>query len=199
MARQHLQVLAAEAMPRVDRVDLDHAEHAAFAADQRGAHHRMDVEVDDALAHVEAGVGGRVGRQHRLLARHHLVDDRAADADPLGDVLPAGAARLWAQARLVAGSSSTMNPRLAWRKIVNRLSSTLGSTSLSPRARPRFWPISKKRLELHLGVDRQPDPLLAGGDVQLRHERRTAAGVAVVVDHQRAGVARLFRRQAPAA
>ncbi len=44
--------------------------------------------------------------------------------------------------RPVGGSRSTMKPRSAWRKIANRLSSSLGNTSARPRAIPRFWLIS---------------------------------------------------------
>ena len=82
-AHQHVQIVLLEAVPRVERVDLDHAQRLAVAVDQRRAHHRADVEVDDALGHVETGVGGGVGREDRLFARHHVVDDRAADADAL--------------------------------------------------------------------------------------------------------------------
>ena len=50
--------------------------------------------------------------------------------------------------RPVRGSSSTMNPRSACTKIVNRLSSSFGKTSASPRAFPKFWLISNRAFSL---------------------------------------------------
>ncbi len=50
--------------------------------------------------------------------------------------------------RPVRGSSSTMNPRSACTKIVNRLSSSFGKTSASPRAFPKFWLISSRAFSL---------------------------------------------------
>ena len=88
-----------------------------------------------------------------------------------------------------AASRSTMTPRSAWGKIVSRLSSTFGNTSLSATARPRFRLISIMALSLAWGLTssrRLDEPeetssrvmtveLLAGG---------------LVVDHQGRGLER---------
>ena len=90
-ADQQLQVVLGEPLPLVERVDLQRAERLAFAVEQRGAHHRANAEVGDALAHLEPLVAGRVGRKDRLLRIHHVADDRAADAERVVGVLAAQA------------------------------------------------------------------------------------------------------------
>ena len=71
-AGQHVEIVLLETAALVERVDLDRAKRFAVAIDQRGAHHRADAKIGDALAHFEPRVAGGVGRQDRLLVRHHL-------------------------------------------------------------------------------------------------------------------------------
>ena len=79
-AGQHVQVFLREPLALIAGVDLNHAERAAFAIDQRCAHDRANAQVGDTLAGVEPRVAGGVGRENRLFAVEDLADDRAADA-----------------------------------------------------------------------------------------------------------------------
>ena len=180
-AGQHLQVVLVETLPLVHGVDLDHPQHLAFAADQRGAHHRVDLEVDDALGHVEAGVGRRVGRQNRLPAFDHPVDDRPADADLIGRFFTAVLQRL--------GHQSSRGLVLEHHKAAVGLQEDgeqavqhFGQHLVELDGPAQVLTDLQDRLQLRLGVDRQPQCRRARADVHLGHHRR-AAGLRLIVDH----------------
>ena len=81
-AGEHFQIGIGEAAPLVERIDLDHADRLAVAAHHRGAHHRANGKIGDALGHAEPLVAGGVGREDRFARLHRFFDNRAADPHP---------------------------------------------------------------------------------------------------------------------
>src|SRR5205823_1517882 len=67
-----------ETLAAVLRVELDDAKAFAVLRVQRGAHHRAQPEVGDALTHGKAAIAGGVFAQNRLDPLDALVDNAAA-------------------------------------------------------------------------------------------------------------------------
>ena len=185
-ARQDFQVVAAEAVPLVGSVDLDHARHLALAVDQRRAHHRADVEIDDAFRGLEAGVGRRVGREDGLLAGHHALHDRAADADRVDQFR---AAMLQGPRNQLArgGVAEHDDAAIGLRKDRQQAVEHFRQHVVQRHGAAQVPADLHQGLELGLRIDLQPQARRTRGNVQPRHDRGIVLA-GLVVDHQGRGL-----------
>ena len=181
-AGQDVEVFPIEPLAPVGGVDLDRAQRFAFAGDQGRAHHRADMEIDDAFGHVEAGVRGRVGRENRLFRIHHAFDDRAADAEDFRLVrIPAldGLGNQPARFRILQDDEAAIGLDENFEEAVEQLGQDVVQLEGSAQVLADF----QERLQLKLGIDLQAEAGRAGGEIHLRHHHRTGRGP-FVIDHR---------------
>ena len=180
-AGQQVEIVLLKPLPLVGRVDLNHPQGMPFAVDQRGAHQRANPQVGNALARLKADVGGRIGREQRLLALHRLIDDRAADPHPIFHLGVATLDGLGNQ-RPVGRRPQDDEAPIGLREDLEHAVEQLGQHFLERDRAGQVLRDLDHRLQLHLGIDDRRERSTGGASVDLRHDGRVARPFAVV-DH----------------